>query len=84
MTNPESNCSNQQIIQARVLVVDDDPILRTQLKHLARKFVSEIEVAADGQEGLELWRQWQPNVIVTDIWIDVNRKKNELYKFRDG
>jgi len=63
------NIANQQIIQARVLVVDDDPILRTQLKHLASKFVSEIEVAADGQEGLELWRTWQPNVIVTDIFM---------------
>lgn len=57
------------MIQARVLVVDDDPILRTQIKHLASKFVSEIQVAADGIEGLELWRQWQPNVVVTDIFM---------------
>jgi signal transduction histidine kinase len=59
--------ASEQLIQARVLVVDDDPILRTQLKHLASKFVSEIEVAADGQEGLERWRQWRPAVVVTDI-----------------
>jgi signal transduction histidine kinase len=59
--------ASEQLIQARVLVVDDDPILRTQLKHLASKFVSEIEVAADGQEGLERWRQWHPAVVVTDI-----------------
>ena len=57
------------VIQARVLVVDDDPILRTQIKHLASKFVSEIRVAVDGAEGLEVWRQWQPNVIVTDIFM---------------
>ena len=63
----EANSSHEQIIQARVLVVDDDPILRTQIKHLAGKFVSEIKVAVDGQEGLELWRQWRPNVVVTDI-----------------
>ncbi len=65
----EAKRSNEQIIQARVLVVDDDPILRTQIKHLASKFVSEIRVAADGVEGLEVWRQWQPNVIVTDIFM---------------
>jgi signal transduction histidine kinase len=59
--------TSEQLIQARVLVVDDDPILRTQLKHLASKFVSEIQVAADGQAGLELWRQWRPEVVVTDI-----------------
>ena len=59
----------EQIIQARVLVVDDDPILRTQIKHLASQFVSEIRLAADGVEGLEIWRQWQPNVVVTDIFM---------------
>jgi len=58
-----------QLIQARVLVVDDDPILRTQLKHLASKFVSEVEVASGGAEGLALWRQWKPDVVVTDIFM---------------
>ena len=65
----ETERAVEQIIQARVLVVDDDPILRTQIKHLASHFVSEIRLAADGVEGLEIWRQWQPNVIVTDIFM---------------
>ena len=65
----ETKRSDEQMIRARVLVVDDDPILRTQIKHLASKFVTEIEVAADGVEGLERWRQWQPNVGVTDIFM---------------
>ena len=67
MTDTKS--ADIQIIQARVLVVDDDPILRTQLKHLTSKFVSEIQVAADGMEGLEIWRQWHPDVVVTDIFM---------------
>ena len=57
------------LIQARVLVVDDDPILLTQMKHLAGRFVAEIRVASDGAEGLDVWRQWQPDVIVTDIFM---------------
>ncbi|MBS1228104.1 MAG: histidine kinase [Proteobacteria bacterium] len=65
----EEKRSVEQIIQARVLVVDDDPILRTQIKRLASQFVSEIRLAADGVEGLEIWRQWQPNVVVTDIFM---------------
>lgn len=65
----EAKRSDEPMIQARVLVVDDDPILRTQIKHLASRFVSEIQVAADGVEGLERWRQWQPNVVVTDIFM---------------
>ncbi len=65
----EAKRADEQIIQARVLVVDDDPILLTQIKHLASKFVSEIQVAADGVEGLEIWRTWQPDVVVTDIFM---------------
>ena len=65
----EAKRSEEQIIQARVLLVDDDPILRTQIKHLASKFVSEIRVAEDGVEGLEIWHQWQPDVTVTDIFM---------------
>ena len=58
-----------RLIQARVLVVDDDPILRTQMQHLAGRFVSEIQLATDGEEGLAKWRQWRPDVIVTDIFM---------------
>ena len=57
------------LIQARVLVVDDDPIVRTQIKQLGSRFVTEIDVAVDGQAGLARWREWQPDVVVTDIFM---------------
>jgi len=65
----EAKRPEEQKIQARVLVVDDDPILLTQIKYQASKFIAEIQVASDGVAGLELWRQWQPDVIVTDIFM---------------
>lgn len=65
----KTGSSGEQLIKARVLVVDDDPILRTHLKRLTSKFVSEVEVAADGAEGLARWRQWRPDVVVTDIFM---------------
>jgi len=65
----EAKRTEEQKIQARVLVVDDDPILLTQIKYQASKFITEIQVASDGVAGLDLWRQWQPDVIVTDIFM---------------
>ena len=65
----KTGSSGEQLIKARVLVVDDDPILRTHLKRLTSKFVSEVEVAADGAEGLARWHQWRPDVVVTDIFM---------------
>ena len=65
----DTNRPEGQKIQARVLVVDDDPILLTQIKHQAGKLVAEVQVAQDGAAGLALWGQWRPDVVVTDIFM---------------
>ena len=63
----KSESTKEQLIDARVLVIDDDPVLRTQLRLQVSKLVSSVQVASDGAEGLEIWRQWHPSVIVTDV-----------------
>jgi signal transduction histidine kinase len=68
-TTVEPNPAENKLIQARVLIVDDDPILRTQLVRLGSRYVSEVRAAADGAEGLDTWRQWRPDVVVTDIFM---------------
>jgi diguanylate cyclase (GGDEF)-like protein/PAS domain S-box-containing protein len=57
--------------EARVLVVEDDVILRAQLRHMVAKRVSEARDAADGAEGLASWRSWQPDLVITDIMMPV-------------
>ena len=51
----------------RVLVVDDDPIIRKMLTRflLARDF--EVETAADGQEALDALRRGGIDVVLLDI-----------------
>jgi two-component system, NtrC family, sensor kinase len=67
MTLQEANAPAPKHVDARVLVVDDDAILRLQLLHLLGKFVTEVRVAEDGAKGLAQWRDWRPDVTVTDI-----------------
>ena len=67
MTSVEPTSSPSLPIQARVLVVDDDPIMRLQLTRQVGKIVTEVSVAANGIEGLNIWRQWQPDVVITDL-----------------
>lgn len=57
--------------QARVLVVEDDPILRTQLRHMVSRRVSDVRDAADGAAGLALWWEWMPDLVITDIMMPV-------------
>jgi len=53
--------------QARVLVVEDDPILRTQLRYMVAKRVTEVREAPDGMAGLAAWREWVPDLVITDV-----------------
>src|SRR5262249_2938193 len=51
----------------RILVVDDEPqITRVFRRSLSAKGY-EVQVAADGEEGIEVFRQWNPELVITDL-----------------
>lgn len=52
----------------RILVVEDDPSTRMILERRLKKNGYQVEVAADGQEGLEKTQSWRPQVILSD-WM---------------
>lgn len=58
-------------LRARVLVVEDDPIIRAQLRHMVSRIVGEVVVAEEGLAGLRQWRDWQPDLVITDILMPV-------------
>ena len=56
---------------ARVLVVEDAAPVRMLMQSTIAACGREVRVAADGAEGLALWRSWQPDVVVTDIGMPI-------------
>lgn len=56
---------------ARVLVVEDEPITRAQITQILSRHAAEVRAVANGAEGLDMWRAWQPDVVVTDILMPV-------------
>ncbi len=54
-------------MSGRILVVDDEPDVRTYLKTLLSKDGYHVEEAADGEEGLEVARKVKPDLIFLDI-----------------
>ena len=50
----------------RLLIVDDDVIVRTLLERRLRAAGYLVESAADGRAGLEAVRRWHPDVLLTD------------------
>jgi CheY-like chemotaxis protein len=52
---------------ARVLVIDDDEMSRTLLKRMLDAEGHQVEEALDGAEGLRLFGERPPDLVLTDI-----------------
>lgn len=50
----------------RILVIDDDSIIRTLLSNLLHKAGHEVDTAVDGITGLNLALEVQPDIVITD------------------
>ena len=57
----------------KLLLVEDDANLRYIIRGGLEDMIGgyEIKDAANGEEGLKVWQEWQPDVIVSDIEMPV-------------
>ncbi len=53
----------------RVAVVDDEPAIRALLERELKEAGFEVRSAPDGLTGLELIREWEPDVILLDVMM---------------
>lgn len=63
----------------RVLVVEDDAVLRETLEEVLRDEGHEVRTAAHGQEALDLMDEWHPELIILDLMMPVM----DGFAFRD-
>ncbi|MBI4457319.1 MAG: response regulator [Acidobacteria bacterium] len=54
---------------AKILVVDDDPVIVDLLKQFLERKNYAVVTASDGLEALENVRQESPKVVLLDIWM---------------
>ena len=52
---------------ARVLVIEDEGIVRVMLRTMLQTAGHEVFEARDGEEGLQVYRQNLPDLVVTDL-----------------
>jgi signal transduction histidine kinase len=50
-----------------LLYVEDDPEIRSELKEMFANFFDKIWVAENGEEGLSLFQEKEPDIVITDI-----------------
>ncbi len=54
-------------MKAKILIIDDDTSLRRVLEYNLQEEGYEVQAASSGEEGLYLFRQSQPNLVITDM-----------------
>jgi DNA-binding response OmpR family regulator len=52
---------------AKILVVDDDAMVRTTMSTILRHHGFEVELAINGKQGLAAFREAAPDLVITDI-----------------
>ena len=55
----------------RVLVVDDDARVREVFLEILRGAGHEVQSATDGAEGLRVFTEWRPDIVLVDMFMPV-------------
>ncbi len=61
----------EEMAKKRILVIEDEAHMAEGLKLNLSLRGHEVQTAADGLAGLELWHEWRPHLIVLDIMLPV-------------
>ena len=51
----------------KVLIIDDEPLVRRSLEKIFLRSGHDVECASNGQEGLEKWREFNPDGVIIDV-----------------
>ena len=51
----------------KILYVEDDELIRENTLEILERKCNNVVTASDGQEGLELYEEFEPDIIITDI-----------------
>jgi type IV pilus assembly protein PilB len=68
----------------RILLIEDDPDIRSVLTHLLNKEMYDVSEATNGSEGLEMVYSVQPEVVLCDLMMPVMDGKQFLIKMRSS
>jgi DNA-binding NtrC family response regulator len=75
--------SGEKIMQFKILVIDDEPILRDSLEVALEASGYEVRTARSGEEGLELFQRENPDLILLDHWLPGMNGDEVLRKIKE-
>lgn len=54
-------------MQKKILVIDDDLLFRSMLVEMLERKEYLVYAAEDGEQGVNIWKEVQPDIVITDI-----------------
>ncbi len=70
------------MMKFKILIIDDDDLVCISLKKLLQKLGYEVEVCLDGDEAFNKVEEFQPDIILLDIYLTTQNGLNILKQFR--
>ncbi|MEJ2693076.1 MAG: response regulator [Candidatus Thiodiazotropha sp.] len=69
--------------QYRILIVEDQPDNRALLAHLLESIGLQVRIAENGEQGIELFQQWYPHLIMMDRRMPVMDGEEAMHRIRE-
>ena len=73
---------NEALKVLKVLYVEDEDIARLSIGTFLRKQVGQLLLASNGSEGLQLYQENQPDVVITDLEMPIMNGMEMILKIR--
>jgi CheY-like chemotaxis protein len=67
---------------ATILVLDDEPSILLMIKKMLEKEGHDVEVALNGKEGMALFEQKKPDLLITDIIMPEKEGLETIFELR--
>jgi YesN/AraC family two-component response regulator len=59
--------TSEDLLPVSVLYVEDEPLTRQIVAGMIRRRIPQVYVAGDGNEGLALFKEYSPDIVVSDV-----------------
>ena len=61
------NINKQLFEDVSLLYVEDDEMTLEEISYFLKKYIKKLYIAKDGEEGLELYKKYKPDIVITDV-----------------